>query len=97
MATKNIEFATILEVGALIRANELSAVALTTLMLDRIERLEARLNAFITVTPDLALEQAQRADSELASGHDRGPLHGIPVAIKDLIATQGIRTTGGSK
>ena len=97
MTAKSVEFATILEVGALIRSNELSAVALTTLMLDRIERLEARLNSFITVTSDLALEQAQRADSELASGHDRGPLHGIPIAIKDLIATQGIRTTGGSK
>ncbi len=97
MKAKSVEFATILEAGALIRSNELSAVALTTLMLDRIEQLEARLNAFITVTSDLALEQAQRADSELASGHDRGPLHGIPIAIKDLIATQGIRTTGGSK
>ncbi len=97
MTAKSIEFATILEVGALIRANELSAVALTTLMLDRIERLEARLNAFITVTPDLALQQAQRADAELAGGHDRGPLHGIPIAIKDLIATEGILTTGGGK
>ena len=97
MTTKSIEFATILEVGALIRANELSAVSLTTLMLDRIERLEARLNAFITVTPELALEQAQRVDSELAGGHDRGPLHGIPIAIKDLIATEAVLTTGGSK
>ena len=97
MSAKIIEFATILEVGALIRSNELSAVALTTLMLDRIERLDERLNAFITVTSDLALEQARRADAELAGGHDRGPLHGIPIAIKDLIATQGILTTGGSK
>ena len=97
MTAKSIEFATILEVGALIRSSELSAVALTTLMLDRIERLEAKLNAFITVTSDLAMEQAQRADSELASGYDRGPLHGIPIAVKDLIATQGILTTGGSK
>ncbi len=97
MTERIIEFATILEVGALIRSNEFSAVALTTLMLDRIERLENRLNAFITVTADLALEQAQLADSELANGHDRGPLHGIPIVIKDLIATQGILTTAGSK
>ena len=97
MIEKSIEFATILEIGALIRAKKLSAVALTTLMLDRIERLEETLNAFITVTSDLALERAQLADSELASGRDRGPLHGIPIAVKDLISTKGIVTTGGSR
>jgi len=66
-------------------------------MLDRIERLNDRLNAFITVTSDLALAQAQQADSELKRGHDRGPLHGVPIAIKDLVATRGILTTAGSK
>ena len=64
MTTKSIEFATISEIGALIRSNELSSVALTTLMLDRIERLDGRLNAFITVTSELALKQA--AESEAA-------------------------------
>jgi aspartyl-tRNA(Asn)/glutamyl-tRNA(Gln) amidotransferase subunit A len=97
MTTKSLEFATISEIGALIRSNELSSVALTTLMLDRIERLDGRLNAFITVTSELALKQAALADRELASGLDRGPLHGLPIAIKDLIATNGILTTGGSK
>ena len=97
MAIKSLEFATIVEVAALLRSTELTSVALTTAMLDRIEQLDGRLNAFITVVPDLALEQAQLADSELAAGNDRGPLHGIPIAIKDLIATAGILTTGGSK
>ncbi|HJP34805.1 MAG TPA: amidase, partial [Gammaproteobacteria bacterium] len=97
MATKSIEFATIPEAGALLRSNEISAVALTMQMLDRIDRLDSKLNAFITVTPDLALEQAECADSELAVGKDRGPLHGIPIAIKDLFATAGVLTTGGSK
>jgi aspartyl-tRNA(Asn)/glutamyl-tRNA(Gln) amidotransferase subunit A len=70
---------------------------LTQLMLERIARHNEALNAFITVTADLAMEQARKADEELAAGKDRGPLHGIPVAIKDLFATRGIRTTCGSR
>lgn len=66
-------------------------------MLDRIGQHNATLNAFITVTPALALDQARKADSELTSGKDRGPLHGIPVAVKDLFATKGTRTTCGSR
>lgn len=66
-------------------------------MLDRIERFNGTLNAYITVTADQALAQAAKADKELADGADRGPLHGIPVAVKDLFATKGIRTTCGSK
>lgn len=97
MTTKTLEFASIEEVAALLRSSDLSSVQVTTAMLDRIERLDGRLNAFITVTADQALEQARRADSELEAGQDRGPLHGIPVAVKDLFATAGILTTGGSK
>ena len=66
-------------------------------MLDRIQRRNDTLNAFITVTGDLALEQARQADDERSQGKDCGPLHGIPIAIKDLFATKGIRTTSGSK
>ena len=66
-------------------------------MLDRIERHNDTLNAFITVTGDLALEQARKADDELSQGKDCGSLHGIPIAIKDLFATKGIRTSCGSK
>jgi aspartyl-tRNA(Asn)/glutamyl-tRNA(Gln) amidotransferase subunit A len=61
--------------------------------LERIRSLDDKLHSFITVTQDLALAQARQADQELGSGHDRGPLHGIPIALKDLYMTKGIRTT----
>ncbi len=93
---KGMEYATLSQAAAAIRSGQASAVKLTELALSRIEALDGRLNAFITVTADLALEQAARADRELADGADRGPLHGIPVAIKDLIDTAGVRTTYGS-
>ena len=91
------EYASVSEAAEMIRNGDTSAVDLTRLMLDRIEKLNGSLNAFITVTADSALSQAEAADRELAGGHDRGPLHGIPVAIKDLIDTRGVLTTGGSK
>ncbi len=93
----SLAFATIGEVGAKLRRGEVSAAALTEMMLGRIEALDGELNAYVTVTADLARAQAARADAELAQGTDRGPLHGIPVAAKDLFATKGIRTTGGTK
>jgi aspartyl-tRNA(Asn)/glutamyl-tRNA(Gln) amidotransferase subunit A len=85
------------EIGALYRSGQLSPVELTRLCLARIEQLEPRLNAFITVTAELALEQAQQAETELRAGQDRGPLHGVPIALKDLIDTAGIRTTCASR
>ncbi len=91
------EYATLSQAAAALRAGEISAVELTRLCLARIERLDGLLNAFITVTADQALEEAVQADRELAAGRDRGALHGIPVAIKDLIDTKGIRTTYGSR
>ena len=93
----SVHFKTISEVGKSLRSREITSTALTELMLGRIEALNGKLNAFITVTAELALEQAQRADEELGRGLDRGPLHGIPIAVKDLFATEGIRTTCGSK
>jgi aspartyl-tRNA(Asn)/glutamyl-tRNA(Gln) amidotransferase subunit A len=66
-------------------------------MLSRIGSLEPKLNAYITVTAREALEAARQCDAELARGQDRGPLHGIPLAVKDLYDTAGIRTTSGSK
>ncbi|HSG65089.1 MAG TPA: amidase family protein, partial [Gammaproteobacteria bacterium] len=71
------------DAGAALRAGTTSSLALTELMLERIASLDGALNAFITVTADLAREQARRADAELGAGHDRGPLHGMPVAVKD--------------
>jgi len=80
-----------------LRAREVSAVELAQESLRRIRASQPELNAFITVTEDLALEQAARADEELARGIDRGPLHGIPYSLKDVFETRGIRTTCGSK
>ena len=87
----------ILEAARDLRAGRVSSVELTRESLQRIGRLNPALNAFITVTEELALAQAAQADAELAAGQDRGPLHGIPIAYKDLFLTRGIRTTDGSK
>jgi aspartyl-tRNA(Asn)/glutamyl-tRNA(Gln) amidotransferase subunit A len=85
------------QAAAQLRAREVSAVELAKESLKRIHTEQPRLNAFITITEELALAQAARADDELARGIDRGPLHGIPYALKDVFATKGIRTTVGSK
>lgn len=87
---------TLAEASRLIRARAISPVELTRAYLDRIERFEPALNAFITVTGDRALERAQALEAELADGRWRGPLHGIPIALKDNIDTAGIRTTAAS-
>ncbi len=79
-----------------IRTRRLSPVELTRECLSRIERLNPVLNAFITVTGDLALDQARQAEAEVMAGNWRGPLHGIPIGLKDLLDTAGIRTTAGS-
>ena len=96
MADLELLFKSIPEIGAMFRAGVLSPLELTRLTLERIVQLNPSLNAFITVTADKALEQATRAENELRSGVDRGALHGIPIALKDLIDTAGIRTTCGS-
>lgn len=88
---------TIREAAEKLRERRVSSVELTRESLARIGRLNPALNAFLTVTEELALAQAARADAELSAGRDRGPLHGIPIAYKDLFLTRGIRTTGGSK
>ena len=88
---------TIKQAAQALRRREISCSELTTRSLDHITKLNPRLNAFITVTEETARARAKELDRELASGHDRGPLHGIPIAHKDLIATKGVRTTCGSK
>jgi aspartyl-tRNA(Asn)/glutamyl-tRNA(Gln) amidotransferase subunit A len=86
----------ILELGERFRKRSLSPVELTKDCLARIARLDPAIHAFITVTSDSALDQARRAEAEIARGDWRGPLHGIPLAVKDLIDTAGIRSTAGS-
>lgn len=89
--------ATIAEAGQALRARRVSSVELTKECLGQIAKLNSILNAFITVTADSALAEAEKLDRELAGGVDRGPLHGIPIAHKDLMWTKGVRTTSGSK
>jgi len=88
---------TIEEAGRLLRGRDTSSVELTTACLDRIAARDGALGAFITVTADLARQAAATADRELGSGHDRGPLQGIPVALKDLFDRAGVVTTAGSR
>jgi aspartyl-tRNA(Asn)/glutamyl-tRNA(Gln) amidotransferase subunit A len=87
---------TIAKAAERIRAKTLSPVELTEAYLERIERLNPSINAYVTVTADRARGDARRAAEEIAAGNYRGPLHGIPVALKDLYDTAGIRTTMGS-
>lgn len=90
------ELSTITELAPRIRRKEISPVELTHECLNRIERLNPRLNAFITVLKDSALSEARMAEAEISRGEWRGPLHGIPIALKDLLDTAGVRTTAAS-
>ena len=87
---------TIAEAQRLVRRGDLSPVDLVEAYTSRIRRLDARLNAFVTVTEERALERARALEAELAAGRWRGPLHGIPIGLKDNIDTAGVRTTAGS-
>lgn len=91
-----MHYLTIHELAPLISARKLSPVDVTRAQLDRIAACDGRLKAYATVTAELALQQATQAQREIAGGLYRGPLHGVPVAVKDLCDTAGIRTMGGS-
>jgi aspartyl-tRNA(Asn)/glutamyl-tRNA(Gln) amidotransferase subunit A len=95
--SSDLHYLTIAEAADLIRTRKLSPVEFTDALLARIEALEPQLNAFITVTADLARSQAQAAEREIAQGRYRGPLHGVPFALKDIYDTRGILTSGGSR
>ena len=88
---------TIAELARALRARETTAEATTTECLDRIAERNPAINAFITVLADQALAQAKQADAELARGHDRGPLHGVPLSLKDIIDISGVATTAASR
>ena len=92
-----LHYLSLSEVGRLIEAREISPVELTQMMLNRIHTLDVRLHSYATVMADEALAAARAAEREIQSGNYRGPLHGIPIAVKDLCYTKGVRTMGGMK
>src|SRR4051812_34309151 len=91
----DLAFAPLTVLGAKLRSGEVSAVELARFFLDRLERFGPRYNCVATLTRERAMAEAARADAELRTGRDRGPLHGIPYGAKDLLATKGIPTTWG--
>ena len=96
MNRSEIPFQTVATLAQLIRTGELSPVEVTQAYLERIESLNGDVRAYLTVTDQQARHAAREAEEEIAAGRYRGPLHGIPIAVKDQVYTQGIRTTGGS-
>ncbi|WP_419759210.1 amidase [Acidisoma sp.] len=95
MTETDLAYLELTEVAGLIQAGELSSVAVTQAMLDRIEALDVTLGSYALVLPELALAQAARADAEIAAGTLRGPLHGVPLAVKDLCWMEGVPTAAG--
>ncbi len=96
MDKNEIPFLSASELSRLIKSREVSPVEATQAYLERISEVDGRLNSYITVTREQALEAARQAEAEIAAGNYRGPLHGLPLAVKDQFNTAGIRTTGGS-
>ena len=96
-ASRDLHSLTIAEAARLIESRDLSPLELTRAYLERIEALNPTLGAYITVMSDSATAQARRAESEIARGDYRGPLHGVPVAVKDIIYTKGTLTSAGSR
>jgi len=92
----NFSTLTLSQASQLVRSKKISPVELTQACLARVKQLNAKLNAFITVTADSALAEARAAEAEIHGGRWKGPLHGIPIALKDLVDTAGVRTTAAS-
>src|SRR5438270_11929395 len=90
-------FLSVAEAASLIAAKRISPVELTRAYLDRIERLNGSLHAYVRVLHEEALMAARAAESEIAAGRYRGPLHGIPIELKDIYDPAGVPTEGGSK
>jgi aspartyl-tRNA(Asn)/glutamyl-tRNA(Gln) amidotransferase subunit A len=97
MSTDDLAFASIEQLARLLRKKKLSPVELVKLLLARIEQLNPQLNAYLTIIAEQALARARSAEREILRGRWRGPLHGIPISLKDNIWTRGVRTTAGSK
>ncbi|MGD9898310.1 MAG: amidase [Calditrichaceae bacterium] len=95
-SSDELAFYSIGQLAEMIRTKKITSLELTQMYLDRLKKYDPKLECVITLTEDLALEQARRADSEIASGKYRGPLHGIPYGAKDLLAVKGYKTTWGA-
>ncbi len=97
MLGEDVLYLTVAELGQRLRKKAFSPVELAQSYLDRSQKLGPKFNAYVTLTPELALQQARAAEKEIIAGHFRGPLHGIPYALKDLVAVKGYPTTWGAK
>jgi aspartyl-tRNA(Asn)/glutamyl-tRNA(Gln) amidotransferase subunit A len=95
--TEDILYSSVRQLSGMLRQRQITSTALTEAYLARLDKFGTKLGAVVTITRDLALEQAREADSEINAGRYRGPLHGIPYGIKDLAATKGISTTWGAE
>src|SRR5712691_12630781 len=96
MADDDLCFLSIAELASLMRARTVSPVEVTEAHLARIDRLNPTLNAFVTIMAAEARDAARRAEAELKAGRWRGPLHGVPIGVKDIFDTASVRTTNGS-
>ena len=97
MATQDIAFLSATELGSAIKAKQVSPVEVVEAYLDRIERIDPQVNSYITVMAEYARQEALEAEAAIRRGDYRGPLHGVPIAIKDQIYTKGVLTTDASK
>ena len=97
MLSEDVLYLPIRELQAHLRRRSFSPVELAKSYLERSEIIGKNLNAYASLTPELALEQAHTAEREILAGHHRGALHGIPYALKDLVATKGYKTTWGAQ
>ena len=92
-----LHYATLADVAKLIESRQVSPVEVTSLMLDRIASVDGALHSYVTVMADTAMDSARQAESEILAGRYRGPLHGMPIGVKDLCYTRGVRTMGGTR
>ena len=92
-----LHYKTVSQVASLIEAKELSPVELTGVMLARIDAVDGQYLSYATLMADQAMESARAAETAISAGNYLGPLHGVPVAVKDLCFTKGVRTMGGAK
>ena len=97
MEKSELPFLSAADLSGLIASREVSPVDATEAYLDRIDDLDFKFNAYLTVTRDMALAAAQEAEREITAGNHRGPMHGVPVAVKDQFLSAGVRSTGGSR